>query len=42
MTVDTSRRIIAQIAVCSEYVEEIEPTSHQRTQQNEAQTLLSV
>ena len=42
MTVDASRRIIAQVAVCTEYVEEKESTSHQRAQQNEAQTLLSV
>ncbi len=42
MTVDTSGRIIAQIAVRTEYVEEKEPASHQTAKHDKAKTLLSV
>ena len=41
VAIDTCRRIIPQIAVCSQDVQEEEATSNKRSQQDEADTLLT-
>ena len=41
VAVDTCRRVIPQIAVCSQDVQEEEPTSNKCSQQDEADTLLT-